>query len=950
MKNINRWFVLVLLVVALVVLAITARWWLPSLLTFVGTNSDLIQGATDLIQLVLWVVAGITTLVGFFWRRSAKETSRERTKIKDSTVATHDSVAAGQVAVRGDVHGDIVIADPDLLWQAIRRRPLPEDLRQATKSYLTYLVDRYRYLDFKGMGVSDRVPLRLPLVDMYVDLKARVEMPEGETWTRQLHLAGRKVSDEEQVDIGERLSKPQPVLSLLQKNGGLIILGDPGSGKTTFLKYLALRLATGSDGELGLAKVRLPVLVPLSAYANALAEKDVRLDDFIARYLHNLGTDLPVDAMLEEALKQGGVLVLLDGLDEVKDPALRQTVVDQVLHFYTFHRQAGNRFLLTSRIVGYRQVRPVAEGLAECTLVDFGDEEIEVFTTKWTSAMESEARGGDTLVAVREAERERQELAQAISHNPGVRGLAANPLLLTILALMKRQGITLPERRVELYDQYVRTLLSSWNRARGLGRPPTRDLDVMETVRILAPLALWMHEVSPGVGLVKQGDLRRKLIEIYQERGEEDPERAVQQFMDDVRGHAALLLERGAGQYGFIHLTFEEYLAAVGITRLGQRNIKPIVDILTSHVGQAAWREVSLLTIGHLGVVQQWEEVSSDVVKAILKTKPEPGEPGQAAVLAGEAVADAWPGGVTSECKQKVVQVLVKTLQRGKVKPPLRAAAGRVLARLGDPRPGVGVTPATGLPDIIWCEVPAGPFLMGDENLQYVTEEYRVSRYPITNAQYAAFVEAKGYQKGRYWTKAGWMEKKNRAGPDYYREPFNLSNHPVVGVSWYEAIAFCRWLTEQLRQSGELGSDKEITLPTEPQWEKAARGTDGRIYPWGNDPDPNCANYNESNINATSAVGCFPNGISPYGIEDLSGNVREWCRTKWEDNYENYQDDNDLEGKGRRVVRGGAFYYNLWDVRCAVRFVRDPYNRNNNRGFRIVASPVLSLDSDTSDL
>ena len=99
--------------------------------------------------------------------------------------------------------------------------------------------------------------------------------------------------------------------------------------------------------------------------------------------------------------------------------------------------------------------------------------------------------------------------------NPSVRRLAANPLLLTILALMKRQGVTLPERRVELYEQYVRTLLSSWNRARGLGRPPARDLDVVQTVRVLAPLALWMHETSPGVGLVKRGEMRRKLGQIY---------------------------------------------------------------------------------------------------------------------------------------------------------------------------------------------------------------------------------------------------------------------------------------------------------------------------------------------------------------------------------------------------------------------------------------------------
>lgn len=238
-------------------------------------------------------------------------------------------------------------------------------------------------------------------------------------------------------------------------------------------------------------------------------------------------------------------------------------MVDRVVDFYTFQRRAGNKFVLTSRVVGYGEVRPAAEGLAECTLVDFDAEEIKTFATQWTTTIERAARGV-TEVAAQEAEREKDELLQDIGRNEGVRRLAANPLLLTILALMKRQGVTLPERRVELYDQYVRTLLGSWNRARGLGRPPTRDLDVVETVRILAPLALWMHQVSPGAGLVKQGELRRKLVEIYRQQGDVDPERASRRFLRDVREYASLLLERGPGQYGFIHLTFEEYLAATG--------------------------------------------------------------------------------------------------------------------------------------------------------------------------------------------------------------------------------------------------------------------------------------------------------------------------------------------------------------------------------------------------
>ena len=142
---------------------------------------------------------------------------------------------------------------------------------------------------------------------------------------------------------------------------------------------------------------------------------------------------------------------------------------------------------------------------------------------KWTSAIERAARG-DTPVAATEAARERAELLAALRRNPGVRQLATNPLLLTILALMKRQGVTLPERRVELYQRYVETLLKHWNLARSLGRPLTRDLDLIETLRVLAPLALWMHETSQGKGLVKREDVKRRLASLFAERGAADPD------------------------------------------------------------------------------------------------------------------------------------------------------------------------------------------------------------------------------------------------------------------------------------------------------------------------------------------------------------------------------------------------------------------------------------------
>ena len=432
-------------------------------------------------------------------------------KIEDTNILTGDYATLIE---------NLVINFTNALGDSLEAKGLTqEQIETLTRRYLEFLINQYRYLDFQGMGMADRVALRLPLTEMYVPLKARIEVPKGDTLARDLLVGGRKASDDEIEAMGERLSEPQPILELLKRFDGLIILGDPGAGKTTFLKYLAVNLAAGQGDPLGLAE-RLPILVPLSAYANAIdkAKDDIPLQEFLSEYYRKQGIKLRVGELLDAALEEGKALVMLDGLDEVQDLTQRSLVVGRVMTFFSFHRNQGNKFLLTSRIVGYKDVRRVVDGMRECTLADFDDEEIKEFVAKWTVALEGAIKGESEDV-LRSAEAEKAALLDAIAHNPGVRQLASNPLLLTILALMKRQGVELPERRVELYDKYVATLLRHWNLARGLDGRSGRDLDVLETTRVLAPLALWMHETSPGVGRVKAGPMRRKLVSIYQERG-----------------------------------------------------------------------------------------------------------------------------------------------------------------------------------------------------------------------------------------------------------------------------------------------------------------------------------------------------------------------------------------------------------------------------------------------
>jgi len=200
---------------------------------------------------------------------------------------------------------------------------------------------------------------------------------------------------------------------------------------------------------------------------------------------------------------------------------------------------------------------------------------------------------------------------------------------------------------------------------------------------------------------------------------------------------------------------------------------------------------------------------------------------------------------------------------------------------------------------LVWIDVPAGSVTLSaggylDAPSTFEVPAFRIARTPITNAQYAQFVEAGGYASADWWTPTGWLlrERHGWAEPrawSYARRAIA----PVMGVSFHEAVAFCRWLSET---SGEA-----VTLPTEQQWQRAAQGDDGREFPWGNaDPDDALCNWARA-YDGPTAVDAFPAGASPFDVLDLCGNAWEWCLTGWETGA------TDLDSRERRVVRGGSW-------------------------------------------
>jgi formylglycine-generating enzyme required for sulfatase activity len=225
--------------------------------------------------------------------------------------------------------------------------------------------------------------------------------------------------------------------------------------------------------------------------------------------------------------------------------------------------------------------------------------------------------------------------------------------------------------------------------------------------------------------------------------------------------------------------------------------------------------------------------------------------------------------------------------------------------------------------------IPAGEFLMGsdpnvdkdasdDEQPQHTLylPDYYMARTPVTNAQYAAFVQATGHRQPIHWEGG--------------KPPEGKEDHPVNYVSWYDAVAYCDWLADV---TGRL-----YRLPSEAEWEKGARGSDGRIYPWGDQWDEGRCNSAEGGPGDTTPVGAYPEGASPYSLLDMAGNVWEWTRSTYKEypyNPADGREDLDAPYSFRRVVRGGAFRYYRWVVRCATRYGFSPHSRFRNGGFRV---------------
>lgn len=849
-----------------------------------------------------------------------------------------DAKAIGEkgVMVGGNMQGDIVtgfkveLAPPG-------SKPLPLD--KALQWYLDNLIATHQHLRLQGIRAGSQ-PLSVALEKVYVSLTA---MDKRVPQSMQQNKKRR--------DTEDAIYEPGylTIASALQRYRRLVIIGDPGCGKTTLLAYLTLTYARalrdGVDTVIKRLQLNesdhLPILLPLRDLGHHLKEKHPNpgkdgpalLLDYLREYYLAQEIHLPQD-FFSTYLESGNAVILLDGMDEVADPALRQRVARLIEKFVL--RYPKCRFVVTSREVGYEGSARIGVEFGLAKVREFNPSEVRKFVYDWTLVVETTLAGSEAPEILRLAKEQAQNLVGAIETNPRVADLAVNPLLLTVIALVHRYRAQLPERRSELYEEAIEVLLGHWDEAKGLQSDVEIagfKMDSGDRRSLLEPVAFWMHERQQRE--IERDDLRPLLLPTFKTMTDSDShaDKALDDFLHVINERSGLLIERGIGIYGFAHLTFQEYLAARALADRADA-----LEFSLKKLPDPWWREVILLQAGYLST--QGKRRVSELIQAVLMADPKTElEPHHHLLLAAECLFDVGAarveGDLLGEARQRLQKQADAPIKKGERESVLqKVTAMNALARIESGQIAAAYWKQPwGEPE--WITIPAGKFWMGDDDSQYEDErpahqvhiaKYQIGRVPITNAQYEIFVKDTSVNPPEHW----------RGG----QVPKGLEAHPVVNVSWNDALDYCSWLSEK--------TGRAITLPSEAEWEKAARGDmDKRDYPWGKRKELHC-NSSELGLVKTTPVGLFLNGVSPYGLLDMSGNVWEWTRTIWDKDKFKYpyqvddgRENRDREDKAPRVLRGGAFYFDENFARCAYRYFWNPDLRFSLFGFRVVVSPVL---------
>ena len=867
-------------------------------------------------------------------------------------------------------------------------------------AYLKAVVAHCGGLDLTLLDAAEARQEKLSIATVFTTLYLEGESRwEDEPLTEALRPpAARRKESQQQAETKERSAKqeerkrlPIAATEAAAALRRLVVLGRPGGGKSTLVNHIVTQLARRRrEEEADLPfwpddRAPLPVLITLRHFDKWLAEEQREgavgdLWDYLEKKLLPAWGCAHAFPGLSAAIRSQPSIIFFDGLDELRQAETRRDIIRGVVEKFA-EMEEQCQVVVTSRPYAYEdsEWQLPDDQFVVVRLASFEPEQIEAFNEAWYTKVIRHRRNWSKA----ECQREAAQLSRTILNRPHLHRLAQSPLLLTLIAQVHSYDShsTLPNNRAALYEKMVDLLLARWEKRLQEETPvngeetelPGLDVPLEDMRNLLAKLAYDGHEKqgrsndqtdSDASAEISYRELRMALAERFDKTPKE-----TEPIIAYMQHRAGLLRDKGNGVFDFPHRTYQEYLAARHL--LNQSNG---LEQLCQKIKEQPdwWREVFLLSAGSSMKVPKNVQ---DLVNTLL-----PFNAGQAGIaltpertewilIAAQALwetsfyahvkQEKELGGFTA-VYQRVQGWLAAVMTADRLLPVAkRAEAGQRLAQLGDNRPGVGYVVAGNgqkIPAIAWgAEITALAdtlYEIGDDKSTYEdekprqikikgTEAFRLAKYPITNAQFQCFLEATDRNDKEWWQ--GIPEEERQ-----FSEPaWPYANHPRERVSWYQATAFCKWLTDKLRKGllpelpvpdKELSS-WEISLPHEYEWEVAARwpnkNVQERIYPWGPTFDAAKANTGEGDrVGQTTAVGLYPSGKNEaLELYDLSGNVWEWCRNKYNDpDGEMIDDSSDV-----RVLRGGSWHFNLSSARAAYRGnFAPPGSRRYSVGFRVV--------------
>lgn len=790
------------------------------------------------------------------------------------------------------------------------------------EKYLQRLQAQTESIDIRGLEVGSGKATRLPIDELYIPLATAGAAARPD----------RKESGEAVIE-GFDESRTGVDLREALLHRCLAVVGDPGSGKSTFLRRYAFELCrrqlTNHPSRCFPILIRLADLVEYVETSRTRNRKDAPTSRDAPLWLaHYCATDCLENAaplsvsFFEEKFESPETVVMLDGLDEPSNEKQRiqaRKLIEKAARAYPCH------FVVTTRPATYKG-EVILHGFEEARIAPLDDPAIESFLQTWCRILWREDKN--------EAKRHLAELMVPITWRLEIRRLARNPVMLTALAVVHWNEKRLPEQRADLYESIIKWLSKS--RPRDNRRPPEN------CVSLLQNLALVMQDAEDK-GRQTQVSLHwgaKQIAPNFRNTPEGEQIAAAEKFLRDEESDSGIIVGRGDREIRFWHLTFQEYLAARALSARPEAELYRRL-LKGDKPYRAEWREVLLLLAGIF--LQRGPELVDGLFATILGEvldKPTLPKKARCAGLLGAVLTDLSPLGYRpSDGRYEQIlrdaMAVFDTKKSHAIPIDEAIAAAEAIGLAGDPR-YVNLNSAD-----LWVTIPAGEVLIGAQSLKvkspnYDTaaskdegpvhevklQAYRIGKYPVTVLEYKRFLEAGGYAKAEYWS-AGRIADEPQ--PWNWQEQLEHPNRPVVGVSWYEAAAYAAWAG--------------FRLPTEAEWERAARGTDGRKYPWGNEgPDANRANYGAT-VGSPTPVGVYTRGATPDGICDMAGNVWEWCQDAWHGSYKRAPADgsawSDKKKEDTRVLRGGYWIGNADYCRTATRYRVGPVGRDRD-GFRCV--------------